>query len=79
MWEEYRTSAFDIHSIGIIGLWFFAVFVAVPLWTLYICLSRLRLPPRTHMIQAAVYLLGWALVVGFVALDPYEFITWLKD
>lgn len=79
MWEDYRTTVFDVHLLAVTGVGFFTVFVSVPLWALCICIPRLRLSARTHLIQAALYVLGWSLIVGFVMLDPYQFIDWLAD
>ena len=79
MWEEYRTTGFDAHGLALMGIWLFTMYAALPLWMLCICIPRLRLSARTHLIQAALYVLGWSLVAGFITLDPYQFVSWLKD
>jgi hypothetical protein len=79
MWEDYRTIGFNVHGIALITLFLFSVYAAVPLWAICVCVPRLRLSRRTHLMQASLYLLGWALIAGFIKLDPYQFITWLKD
>ena len=79
MWEDYRTTGYDVHALAVMGIWLFTVYAAVPLWTLCICIPRLRLSAGTYLAQAALYVLGWGLVAAFIVLDPYQFITWLKD
>ncbi len=79
MWEDYRTLGFEVHALALLGIGLFAVYAAVPVWALCVCLPRFRVSARTHLIQAALYLLGWGLVAGFIVLDPYQFVTWLKD
>jgi hypothetical protein len=79
MWEEYRTAGFDLHYLTLLGVGLFALYAAVPLWTLCVCIPRFRLSARTHLVQAALYLLGWGLVAGFITLDPYRFVTWVID
>lgn len=79
MWEDYRTVGFNAHGVALQGVFLFAAFAALPLWTVCVCIPRFRLAPRTHLTQAGIFLLGWALVAGFVVLDPFQFVSWLAD
>ena len=79
MWEDYRTPAFDLHWIVLIGVGFFAVYGAIPFWLLCVCLRRLRCSKKAHFAQAAAYVVGWCLLAGFIALDPYHFVSWFAD
>jgi hypothetical protein len=79
MWEDYRTSAFDVHWILLIGVGLFAVYAAIPVWIGCKCLRRVRSSKRADLAQAALYIVGWSLLAGFIALDPYQFVTWFAD
>ncbi len=79
MWEDYRTFAFETHFLALQAVWLLAVYAAAPLWAVCVLLPRLRLPVRVHAFQALFYLTGWGLVAGLIALDPFQFVTWLKD
>ena len=79
MWEDYRTPLFDVHWSVLIGVAFFAIYAAVPLWIVSVAVRRFRSSKRNHGIQAGLYLVGWGLIAAFIALDPYGFVTWVAD
>ena len=79
MWEDYRTPAFDLHWQLLIGVALFAVYGAIPLWILCVAWRRLRTSRHAHIAQAAAYVIGWGLVAGFIALDPFQFVSWFAD
>jgi hypothetical protein len=79
MWEDYQTLGFQTHQLALLGVGLFAVYAAVPVWILCVSFRRLRASPRVLLVQAGIYLAGWALVAGLIRLDPYQFVTWLVD
>lgn len=79
MWEDYRTVGFEMHQGVLIGVALFALYVAGPLWAVFVCIPRLRQSWGTHWRQLAVYALGWCCVLAFIALDPYHIVTWWRD
>ena len=60
--ENSGPPGFEVHfyALGIVAL--FATWVAAPLWIGLLCFRRFRLSRRTHIVQAAVFGVGWLLV-----------------
>jgi hypothetical protein len=79
MWEDYRSPLFEVHWWAVMGVAFFALYAAVPLWILTVAVRRFRSSRRVHVTQAGLYLVGWGLIATFITLDPYRFITWFAD
>jgi hypothetical protein len=79
MREDYRTLAYQLHEQVVVGMAAFAVYAAVPLWILFVCLPWFRISGRVHVVQVFIYLFGWALVAILLYFDPYRFVSWLAD
>lgn len=79
MRESYRTSAYEFHETALVWAAMFVLYAAIPLWVLCVSIRPLRSTARVHLIQAGIYVMGWGLVVGFLALDPFGFVSWFMD
>lgn len=79
MVDKYTTAAFSFHTQAVIGLALFTMYGAGPLWLLLLCFRRVRASARLHLLQAGIYLVGWGLVVGYMAWDPRRFVQWYLD
>lgn len=80
IYESYRTSAFVLHMTILERVAYFSLYFAGPLWLLSLLVVPFDPPWRGILLsQLAVTILGWLLVVGFLALDPTTFSAWLMD
>lgn len=79
MTENYHTTAFRTHEHVLIAVLLFTVYAAVPLWVVCLCFRRLRLSRRAHVMKAAVYGLGWLLILLASKYDPTTFTEWFLD
>jgi hypothetical protein len=79
MIENYETTAYNLHMLVFISALLFAVYVAVPLWLISLCFRVFRISLKTHLIQAGVYAVGWALIVLCTLVDPCKFVEWFLD
>jgi len=77
--EESHTVPFQVHEFAIGGIGLFAVYVAAPLWLVFLFLRQFRLSWRVHFIQSLVYGLGWFLIFLAGKHDPTPFTNWLLD
>jgi hypothetical protein len=79
MIEDYGTLAYRIHEQVLTWVGFSAVFAAIPLWLLMLCIPPFRISARTHLVQAGVYAVGWIFVMLYAAVDPGRFLEWFLD
>ena len=79
MFENYKTTAYSQHEQVFIWVALFTVFAAIPLWLASLCIRVFRISLKTHLIQAGVYALGWALIALYALVDPGRFIEWFLD
>jgi len=79
MGESYRTPAFDQHFYIVEVCALFALFIAPPLWLIFLCSQELRFQRRSFPWQAAFYLFGWIVILAAAVFDPNEFTAWLLD
>jgi hypothetical protein len=79
MTEDYRTLGFRIHEWALIGILMFTVYVAGPLWLVFLFFRRLRLSWRAHLAQLLAYGAGWLLIFLAGKYDPTTFTDWFLD
>ena len=79
MYENYQTTAFEVHEWTLVVTAFFAVFIVGPLGLLLILLRSLRGVPQARLKHAATYLLGWGLILLLAYTDPTSFTGWFLD
>jgi hypothetical protein len=79
MTESYRSAAFTVHETALFIVGLFALYGAVPLYLSLLLFRRHRVTPQFHLKQAAVYILGWILIVLLAKADPTTFTEWLLD
>lgn len=80
MFEDYHSPAFSIHEWTLIVCFWFAVFVAGPLW--FVCLLIPSLSPawpRTVFSQLLTCAVGWLVIVAVLTFDPTTFSAWFLD
>ena len=77
--EDCNTTLFRIHELVLGGVMLFAVFAAVPLWSLFLCFRSFRISWRTHALQALVFVVGWLLIFSSFKWDPTPFTYWFLD
>ncbi len=77
--EECNTVLFRIHEFVLVGIGWFALFLAAPLWVLLLFFRRHRLGWRLHVVQAVIFALGWLLIFVAGKYDPTPFTYWLLD
>jgi hypothetical protein len=77
--ESYQTTAYSLHVQVFIGIALFAVYAALPLWLVSLCFRMFRISLKTHLIQAGVYAIGWALIILYAYADPCGFAEWFLD
>jgi hypothetical protein len=79
MVDKYSNAALDFHVRAVHCFGMFTMFAAIPLWLLLLCFRTHRISWEIHLLQAAIYLTGWGLVVGYLYWDPYRFVEWFLD
>lgn len=79
MREDFRTFAYNAHSL--ITLWLFAhsLMLAPVSWLVLLCFRSTRGSWKFHLGQLAWFALGWILTQAIWFTDPFRFVTWLKD
>ena len=79
MIENFNTVAYSRHEQLFIWVALFTVYAAIPLWLVALCFRVFRISLKTHLIQAGVYALGWALIALYGFIDPGKFTEWFLD
>jgi hypothetical protein len=77
--EDCNTVLFRAHEYLLVGVWWLALFIAAPLWILFLLLPAFRLGWRVHLAQAAIFGLGWLLIFVAGKYDPTPFTYWFLD
>lgn len=79
MVESYHSPGYLRHEVivGLIGG--FALYVAGPLWAIFVAIPWFRISAKTHLIQLAMYLGGFLLIFLAGKFDPTPFTEWLLD
>ena len=75
--EDYQTAAFKVHEWVLFLVAHFAGFLAIPLWPVLLIFRRFRAGIKTHLVQSAVFSVGWILILLFFKYDPTSFSQWL--
>lgn len=78
MSEEFSSTAFTVHERLTLRFAFLTL-LAPPAWLAMLLSRRLRRPLKTHLVQIAVYVLGWLLVLLMIHYDPTPFSGWFFD
>ncbi|MGI9241741.1 MAG: hypothetical protein ACR2RV_13145 [Verrucomicrobiales bacterium] len=76
MFENYDTNFYYAHGWLFLGLGFFALFLAAPLWLVGLKFPIFRTPKQTRFIQLGLFGLGWVLFYLYVTIDPGSFTEW---
>ena len=79
MLENNETAAYNGHEQVFIWGTLFTIYAAVPLWLVSLCFGMFRISFKTHLIQASVYVAGWALIALYCFIDPGRFAEWFLD
>ena len=79
MTEDYAALAFRIHMVVHWLFFVFAVFLAEPLWLVFLAFRRLRISLRVHAFQALLYGCGWLMIYLAGKYDPTTFTLWWMD
>jgi hypothetical protein len=79
MVEDYRTLAYKIHDDMIGCVFLFGIYVALPLWLIFLCFRRLRLSLAVHLLQLLVFGCGWLAIYFAGKYDPTTFSEWFLD
>jgi len=81
MVENYQTAAFRAHHGAVIWFGCFTIWGALPLWLVLVCIQRFRRSWswKLHVLQAAVYAVGWCAIAAYAAWDPGRFVDWYLD
>jgi len=77
--ENYATAAYDAHIYVFVGLVWFALLAAGPLWLLSVAVPGQRLRWKTLVCQLAACGLGWLLICLVAKLNPRGFVDWFLD
>jgi hypothetical protein len=79
VFENYHTMACGLHEQVVIWVAVFTIFVAIPLWLISLLFRLFRISLKTHLLQAGVYIVGWAIIILYARIDPYKFAEWFFD
>ena len=77
--EDCNMLLFRVHELLLVAVGGFALYVAAPLWVLFLLFRRLRLGWKCHLAQSGVFALGWLLIFAAGKYDPTPFTYWLLD
>lgn len=79
MIENYNSKAYQYHEwvVGMVGI--FALYIAGPLWAIFVAIPWFRLSAKKHLFQLAVLLSGFLLIFLAGKFDPTTFTEWLLD
>ncbi|OYV05924.1 MAG: hypothetical protein CFE26_09045 [Verrucomicrobiales bacterium VVV1] len=79
MIENYDTKGYHYHEMLVFLLGIGALYVAGPLWAILVAIPKLRLSPKRHLLQLAVFISGFVLIFLAAKLDPTTFTEWFLD
>jgi len=77
--DDPPTFLLSLHQVASVTAYLLCPFVVAPLWTLLLCVRRLRLGFPTHLIQALVLTVGLVTLASLPALVPAKYFTWMLD
>jgi hypothetical protein len=77
--DDFTSRAYEAHQRATAWVGVTTIFAAGPIWALLLCFRALRISPKTHWLQAGIYLAGWGLIALYVFWDPLRFWEWLAD
>lgn len=76
--ENFSSPAFALHERFTLHLALVAFFAPLA-WLAMLLFRRLRGSLKIHLLQAAAYVLGWALILLTIHYDPTFFSDWFWD
>lgn len=79
MIESYDTKGYHYHQWLVFLVGIVALYAAGPLWAVLVAIPKLRLSPKRHLLQLAVFISGFMLIFLAAKLDPTTFTEWFLD
>ncbi len=79
MIESYDTKCYHYHEMLVFLLGVIALYVSGPLWAVLVAIPKLRLSPKRHLLQLAVFISGFVLIFLAAKFDPTTFTEWFLD